>query len=98
MKKECEKSFEGERNDLFLDCGSSFIDKYICQNSLNCTLQMNAVYYIYMSVIVWIMIYCMFVGFSHLPHPVRQRILLARLSESIQNLMTFCYSSDIPLV
>ena len=28
----------GEGNDLYPDCGSSFIGIYICQNSLNCTL------------------------------------------------------------
>lgn len=50
LKKECEKTFGGQRN-LFLDCGSSSIDTYICQNSLNCTLEMDAIYYVCMSVL-----------------------------------------------
>lgn len=80
-------------NDLYPDCGSSFIGIYICQNSLNCTLQMYAVYYVSMFVLyIYVILYvCLFICFSHLLHSAFQNILLAVLSESIQNSMTSRY-------
>ena len=42
--KRYKKAFGGDGNVLYLDCGISYTGVYICQYSLNCTLQMDAVY------------------------------------------------------
>lgn len=36
----------GHRNILYLDSGDGYMTIYVCQNSLNCTLEMGTFYYI----------------------------------------------------
>lgn len=38
------KMFEGDGYITYLDCGNGFMDLYVCQNLLHCTLQICAVY------------------------------------------------------
>lgn len=40
-------TFGGDGNVPYLDCGSSYIYMYICQNSLNCTFKVSAFYITY---------------------------------------------------
>lgn len=39
-----EKTFWGNRNVLYLDCGV-YVGVYVCQSSSKCTLKMSAIYF-----------------------------------------------------